>query len=392
MNLFYENALAMKDEMVENRRMVHQFAETGFALEKTVAFVMKKLESYGLSPERVGRAGVSATIGHGGKVILLRADMDALPMQEETELDFAAKNGNCHSCGHDSHTAMLLAAAKLLSERKDSLPGTVKLMLQPAEELLAGAKDMIEAGILENPNVDAALALHINVAGEKSAVGEITYARGPANYSGDAVKITVKGREAHGSMPEKGVDAISIASHIVLALQEVIAREIPCTDHAVLIVGKISGGATCNTLCGLVELECSVRATTQEKRAFLKERLKEVAENTARTFRGEAIVEFVYGIAPMVTDVAFSDEIALYAADIVPAEKIFVVPTAGGTEDFSAIAERVPAAYLRLGAGSPQEGYTETLHNPRMTFSEEAMPIGASLYAHAAFSYLQAHK
>lgn len=389
MNLFYKRALELQKEIVENRRIIHGFAETGFELPKTIDYVMKQLESYGLYPKKIGRAGITCTIGKEGKVFLLRADMDALPMKEETGLPFASENGNCHSCGHDCHTAMLLTAAKMLKEQEHLLNGTVKLMFQPAEELLAGAKDMIEEGILENPHVDAAMALHVNVGAQNSEIGEISYARGSANYSGDAVKITITGKNAHGSMPELGVDAISIASHVVIALQEIISREISCTDHAVLIVGKITGGDTCNTLCGSVVLECSIRATTFEMRAFLKQRVKEIAQNTAKTFRGTANVEFVYGMPPMVTDVELSDKIGAYCKDIVDSEKIHIVSTTGGTEDFAAVSEKVPTAFLKLGAGSPEKGHICTMHHPAMIVDEAALPIGASLYAHCAVCYLK---
>ena len=389
MNLFYKRALEIQKEIKKNRRTIHGFAETGFELPKTTDYVMERLESYGLSPKKVGRSGITCTIGKEGKVFLLRADMDALPMKEETGLPFASENGNCHSCGHDCHTAMLLAAAKMLKEQEHLLNGTVKLMFQPAEELLAGAKDMIEAGILENPHVDAAMALHVNVGAQNSEVGEISYARGSANYSGDAVKITITGKNAHGSMPELGVDAISIASHVVIALQEIISREISCTDLAVLIVGKITGGDTCNTLCGCVVLECSIRATTFEMRAFLKQRVKEIAENTAKTFRGTANVEFVYGMPPMVTDLELSDKIGDYCKDIVDSKKIHIVSTTGGTEDFAAVSEKVPTAFLKLGAGSPEKGHICTMHHPAMIVDETALPIGASLYAHCAVCYLK---
>lgn len=392
MNKFYKRALELQTEIIENRRTFHQFAEIGFDLPKTTGYVMERLKEYGLFPKLVGRAGITCTVGHGKPVILLRGDMDALPMEEKTKLPFSAENGNCHSCGHDCHTAMLLTAAKMLKEQEHLLKGTVKFMFQPAEELLAGAKDMIEGGILENPTVDAALGLHVTVGCENSEVGDISYACGSANYSGDAVKITITGKDAHGSTPELGVDSISIASHVVLALQEIIAREIPCTDHSVLIVGKITGGTTCNTLCGSVLLECSIRATTPEKRAFLKQRVQEVAENTAKTFRGTAVVDFVYGMPPMVTDVDLSNEIGGYCAEVISPEKIHIVPTSGGTEDFAAIAEKVPTAFLKLGAGSPAKGHVCTMHNPGMIVDETALPIGAALYAHTAMRYLETHQ
>ncbi|MBV7276010.1 amidohydrolase [Clostridium sp. PL3] len=389
MDRYYEKALEINKELIINRRTLHNYAEIGFDLPQTTAFVMKKLTEYGLTPSLVGKAGVSCTLGHPGKTILLRADMDALPMVEKTGLDFAAPNGNCHSCGHDCHTAMLLGAAKLLKQNEDNLKGTVKFMFQPAEELLAGANDMIAAGILENPKVDTALGIHVKVGYETFDVGSVTYAKGTALYSGDAVRITIKGKNAHGSTPEKGIDAINIAAHVVISLQEIISREIPCTEHAVLIVGKIQGGDTVNTLAGSAVIEASIRATTQEMRDFLKKRVKEISENVAATFRGQAIVEFVYGIGPLYNNPSFSDEIAGYCKKILAAEKVKEIPTACGTEDFTSIAELVPSVMLNLGAGSLEDGHICSMHNPGMIVDEKVLPLGAALYAYCAAQYLE---
>ena len=249
-------------------------------------------------PSGWGKAGISCMIGQKeGKTLLLRADMDALPMAEESGLPFAATNGNCHSCGHDCHTAMLLAAAKMLSEDASQLNGRVKLMFQPAEEKLAGAADMLAAGILENPKVDAALAMHLFVGGGESCrTGQIAYKRGCVSFSGDAIRITVTGKNAHGGSPQDGVDAINIAAHIVIALQEILAREVSCADQAVVLVGMINGGSSCNTMSGSCVLEASVRSDSREQREFLKTRVKEISESVAATFRGKADVEFVYGM------------------------------------------------------------------------------------------------
>ncbi|MFA9424527.1 MAG: M20 family metallopeptidase, partial [Sedimentibacter sp.] len=326
--------------------------------------------------------------GRPGKTILLRADMDALPMREETNLDFAATNGNCHSCGHDCHTAMLLGAAKLLKENEENLNGTVKFMFQPAEEILSGAKDMIANGILENPKVDVAMGMHVYVGTEQSRTGTIYYSEGPALFSGDAIKITVKGKNAHGSTPEQGVDAINIAAHIVISLQEIIAREIPSQDKAVIIVGKIYGGDTVNTLAGNAVIEVSVRATTEEKRSFLKNRVKEISESVANTFRGQAIVEFVYGMGPLYNDIEFSKEIAGYCKEFLGVKNVRVVPINSGTEDFTAVASLVPSVMLNLGAGSIGEGHDYSMHNPKMLVEESVLTKGAALYAYCAEKYL----
>lgn len=391
MNTFLAQAQAIGDELVANRRTLHRFAETGFNLSQTTAFVKAQLTKMGLAPKDVGKAGVSCLIGDTskGKTILLRCDMDALPMQEQSGLPFAAENGHCHSCGHDFHTAMLLGAARLLKQREAELGGAVKLAFQPAEEILAGATDLIQNGILENPKVDAALALHMAIGTEHSDLGKVYYAKGPAAFSGDAIKIEIFGKDAHGSKAETGVDAISVAAHVVIALQEIISREISCRDNSVILVGKISGGTTCNTVAGKAELEVSVRTTTAEKRAFLKRRIKEVAQGVAATFRATAEVTFIYGIAPMVTDVALSEQLASYVGEVIGTQNTIFAPPNTGTEDFSAFSERVPSAYFTIGSGSIAQGHTLTLHNPKIMLNEFCLITGAAVYAGCAFGFLQ---
>lgn len=391
-NEYYEKALKISDEIIENRRKLHNFAEIGFELPKTISYVQEKLKEYGLIPEMIGKGGITCTVGRPGRTILLRADMDALPMSEETKLDFAATNGNCHSCGHDCHTAMLLGAAKLLKENEQKLNGTVKFMFQPAEEILAGAKDMIESGILESPKVDAAIGMHVFVGNEQSHTGTISYANGTALFSGDAIKITIKGKNAHGSTPEKGIDAINIAAHIIISLQEIISREIPCQDKSVVIVGKMQGGDTVNTLAGNAVLEVSVRATTEEKRVYLKKRIKEISENVAHTFRGEAVVEFLYGIGPLYNNPELSEEIAGYCKEILGDDKVIEIAPAAGSEDFTAVASLVPSVMLNLGVGSIKEGYLYSMHNPCMIVDEKVLFIGTSLYAHCAEQYLSINR
>lgn len=386
-------AIAMKDEILKNRRTLHGYAETGFDLEKTLALVERELRSYGLSPERVGKAGISCMIGQKeGKTLLLRADMDALPMTEESGLPFAATNGNCHSCGHDCHTAMLLAAAKMLSEDASQLNGRVKLMFQPAEEKLAGAADMLAAGILENPKVDAALAMHLFVGGGESCrTGQIAYKRGCASFSGDAIRITVTGKNAHGGSPQDGVDAINIAAHIVIALQEILAREVSCADQAVVLVGMINGGSSCNTMSGSCVLEASVRSDSREQREFLKTRVKEISESVAATFRGKADVEFVYGMPSLYNEEGMCDAMGGYCRELLGEDAVTELTGMSGSEDFTVIAEQVPSVYLNLGAGSAAQGHLCGMHHPGMTVDEDALPVGAAVYAYCAARYLEEH-
>jgi len=387
---YLAEARAIASEITEYRRTIHGYAELGLETVKTADYVEGKLRSFGIEPKRCGRNGVTAVIGHGGKVLLLRADMDALPMQEQSGLPFAATNGACHSCGHDTHTAMLLAAARLLKEHEDELEGRVKLMFQPGEELLAGAVEMISAGILEDPHVDAAIAMHLTSGTPVARPGLISYKRDYSTFSGDFVKVTAIGKQAHGSTPEAGVDAINIAGHIITALEELIAREVSNTERSVVLVGKIYGGDSCNTQAGSCVLEVSVRAASAERRAFLKQRVKEISEGIAAAFRGSAEVEYVYGMPPLYNHPLMCDSVPGYVAEILGEDGLCEVHDYSGTEDFTAVAERVPSIMLFLGAGSAA-GEDVTMHNAKILFDESVFPVGAAVYAHAAARFLEEH-
>lgn len=389
---FLKEAEEMKAEIVENRRTVHRFAELGLDLPQTSAFVMEKLKEYGYEPKRCGKSGVTAVAGQGGKVILLRGDMDALPMKEESGLPFAATGASCHSCGHDLHTAMLLAAAKLLKKHEKELAGRVKFMFQPGEEILGGAAEMIANGLLENPHVDAALGMHTCTGhGENSKVGLITYKAEYSTFSGDYIKITVHGLNAHGSTPERGVDAINVAAHIVTGLEELVAREVSNTERSIVLVGRIEGGDSCNTEAGTCQLDVSVRAASAERRSFLKQRVKEIAEGIAATFRATADVDFVYGMPPLYNDPEMCRCIPGYIKEMLGDTAVKELHEFGGTEDFTAVAEKVPSIYLNIGTGN-LAGPDITHHNPKIIFDENALPIGAAVYARCAARFLEDHR
>ena len=388
---YRKEADQIKDEIISNRRTIHRFAEIGFDLAQTKAFVKETLASYGIEPKDCGKSGVTAVIGEGDKCILLRADMDALPMKEESGLSFAAENGNCHSCGHDSHTAMLLGAAKILKRHEKALKGKVKLMFQPAEEILAGAEDMVNNGILEDPKVDVAFGMHVAVGmSPVTDVGNVSFMKGFQTFSGDFVKVSIEGLQAHGSVPHKGVDAINIAAHIVTALHELSAHEVTNEERSVVLVGKIYGGSSCNTESGECVLEVSVRAETFETRQFLKQRVKEISEGIAASFRGKAIVENVYGMPPMYNDPSMTDIVPGYVKELTGEDHVIELFSKTGTEDFAFVTERIPSIYVMLGAGSiAGDGIVQ--HNPCMILDEDALSLGAAIHAHIATRWLEEH-
>lgn len=391
MNQILTDAQSLHDEIITNRRTIHQFAEIGFDLPQTYAYIFNKLTEYGYQPKKVGKMGITCLAGKPGRTILLRADMDALPMAEESGESFAAVNGHCHSCGHDCHSAMLLGAAKLLKQRENELHGTVEFMFQPAEEIMGGAKDMLDNGILENPKVDMALGLHIITGNTFSKTGRICCIHHCVAVSGDAVKITVHGKDAHGSLPENGVDAIHIAAHIILALEELTARELPMEQDSIVLVGRIAGGTTCNSVAGEAVLEVSIRTNSPKEREFLLKRVEEIAVGVAATFRGCATVEHLYGVPPLVNPEPELQEFQSYLREMLPRESVADCPKMGGSEDFTMLAEKVPAVFLQLGVGSIEEGYTLGPHQPAMRVNESALPIGTAVYAQCAMRWLENH-
>jgi amidohydrolase len=390
---YYERACQMKDQLVEARRYLHTNAELGLDMPKARAYVTEKLTEYGLAPKSCGQ-GVTATIGQGGKVLLLRADMDALPMPEESGLDFACPTGQrCHACGHDFHASMLLTAAKLLKENESALEGTVKLMFQPGEETFEGGKNMIENGILEDdPKPDAALAYHVGPG--KMPVGLFMYnAGGTMMFSMDGFRITVKGHGSHGAMPQLSVDPINIAVHIYLGLQELIARECDPSNACVLTVGQLQAGAAPNVIPESALLTGTIRTNKAEEREKLVRRLREVAERTAAVYGGEAVVEMTGGVPPLVCDKDLTEEMVGYMKELpIPGLTPYPGISASASEDFALVAEKLPSTFMYLSAGFLDERGNYSAHNPKVQFNEDVLPIGAACLAHCATQWLKNHK
>lgn len=395
-------AAEMKAELIERRKYLHSHAETGFALEGTLAYVRSELEGMGYAPEPCGRAGLVALAGgkNPGRVFLLRADMDALPIAEQSGVDFASKNGNMHACGHDMHTAMLLGAAKLLKMHEDELAGTVKLMFQPAEEIFEGSADMIRAGVLEAPHVDAAMMIHV-MAGMPLAPGTVIVSDpGIGAPAADVFEIRVRGRGCHGSMPEKGIDPVTAAAHIIIALQEIRARELSMGDRAVLTVGTVHAGSAANVIPDEATMGGSLRTLDETVRASVKQRIADISAGIARAFRAEAEVTFVSGCPTLKNDKELSAAVFRYVSELLGAEKACTVAqlSAGGSagasgsagsEDFAYVSHEVPSLMLVLAAGQPEKGYAYPQHHPMVRFDNDALDTGSAVYAYAASRWLE---
>lgn len=389
---YYERALELKDETIANRRHIHKNAETGLDLPKTKAYVMEKLTEYGLEPKDCGY-GVTATLGKGGKVLLLRADMDALPMPEESGEEFACPTGKeAHTCGHDFHAAMLLTAAKMLKEKEDTLEGTIKFMFQPAEETFEGSKNMIENGILENPPVDAALAYHVSPG--KMPIGLFMYNdKDTMMYSVDGFKITIHGKGSHGAYPHVGIDPINIGVHIHLALQELIARESDPTHSCVLTIGQFAGGTAANIIPETAVLQGTIRTNKPEARELLVRRMKEVAEKTAAVYNGTVDIEMISEVPPLICNPKLTDEVVGYMQELgIPGLTPYPGISASASEDFAVIAEKVPSTFMYLSAGYLNERGQYPAHHPKAQFNEDVCPIGAACLAHCASQWLKNNK
>ena len=388
---FYKRALELREETVVHRRWLHSHAEVGLDMPKTQAYVMEQLRSYGLEPHPCGH-GVTAELGRdGGRTLLLRADMDALPMPEESGEPFACPTGTeAHACGHDFHAAMLLTAAKMLKENEAALAGRVRFMFQPAEETFEGAKDMIANGILEG--VDGALAYHVGAG--RIPVGLFMYnSGGTMMYSVDGFRITVHGRGAHGAYPHSSIDPINIGVHIYLALEALIAREADPGKACVLTIGNFSAGSAPNIIPDTAVLQGTLRTNDRGEREKLVRRVREAAQRTAEVYGGSAEGEAISQVPPLVCDPAMTDEIAGYMQEL-PIPGLTPVPdmSASASEDFATIAEKVPSVFMYLSAGYLDERGDAPAHNPKVRFNEDVCPIGSACLAHCAIRWLENHQ
>ena len=402
-----QEAAKYEEQIRSERRYLHQHPETGFGLKETKSFVKKELQDMGYDPVDCGKAGLVALAGgkREGKVFMIRGDMDALPMEEKAEVEFASTNGNMHACGHDMHTAMMLGAARLLKQHEDEIQGTVKLMFQPAEEIFEGSHDMIEAGLLKNPDVDAALMIHV-MAGMPFPAGTVVVsAPGVSAPAADIFEIRVKGKGCHGSIPNTGIDPLNAAAHIVLALQEISTRELGINDRAVLTIGKMSAGTAANVIPDVVTMGGSIRTFDEKTREYIKTRLTEIAKGVAQTFRAEAEVEFTSGCPVLTNDKELSLNCEKYVKELLEPGKAFSVTElnamapaddssskSAGSEDFAYVSQEVPSIMLALAAGQPEKGYIYPQHHPMVKFDESVLSAGSAVYAYTALRWLEEHK
>jgi amidohydrolase len=388
-------AAAIADQLTADRRHLHMHPELGFEEVETSRHIVARLSAIGV-PHRSGvaKTGVVATIkgtAGSGRTVLLRADMDALPILEEVDAPYRSTiDGKMHACGHDAHTAVLLGAAHLLQGRRHEFAGTVRLVFQPSEERPpGGAIRMIEEGVLADPPVDAAFGLHVT---PQLETGQLGYRAGAANAASDRFTVRIIGKGGHAARPNATVDAVVIASHVVVALQTLVSRETSPIQPAVVTVGAIHAGDANNVIPGEATIAGTVRTYDPDLRQQMRERLGELAGGIARAMRAEAQIDYSVGYPSLVNDAAMTEVARLAGAEIVGNENVAEVePTLGG-EDMAYFLQKVPGCFFRLGTGNRARGITYGNHHPRFDIDEAALPIGVAAMVNTALKFLATAK
>ncbi len=384
-------AKALADEITGWRRKLHQIPEIGFDLYETSAFIKSELDRMEIKYSTAAKTGVVALIegAEEGPTLALRADMDALPIREETGLPFASQNGNMHACGHDAHAAMLLGAAKIIKNNSARLKGKVKLLFQPGEEGYGGAEQMIKDGCLKDPPVSAIFGLHVGQIFPEVGCGQIGICDGPILAAATAFSVEVKGQSTHGALPHLGVDSILVASEMIIALQKIVSREFNPLDGAVLTVGKIQGGEAINIVTPRVQFSGDFRTLNIADREFITQRLSEICKAVAKGSRAEAEVEIMGGYPPTVNHARFADFVREAVSEILGPDQLIELKKPNmGTEDMSLYLDQVPGAFFVLGTGNPQKGITYPHHNSRFDLDESVLWIGPALFSYLSYKYL----
>jgi len=383
-----EKAESMFDWLVEIRRDIHEHPEIGMQETRTAAKAAEMLGQLGLEVEtEIGITGVTGLLkgGSDGPTIAVRADMDALPIEEETGLAFASKNkGVMHACGHDGHVTMALGAARILSELKDDIKGSVKFIMQPAEENYGGARDLVEEGILENPKVDAIIALHINT---EHGAGKVSLKPGPIGASADVFVISVNGKGGHGSEPQACVDPVHIAAHVITAINTMIPRTLDSREPVVVSICSIQGGTAFNIIPDSVHLGGTVRTLSSERQAEMPKKLEDIVRGVTATFGATFDFTYIHGAPVTANDPKMTELMGGVAGELWGPEGVVEMEKPMmGSEDYSYYVQKVPGVMGMLGAR--KEDAPHPNHHPKFDFDERCLPRGAELLAATVVKYL----
>ena len=387
---------AIHPQIIEWRRIIHQKPELAFKEEITSQFVSQKLQEWGIEHQTgIAKTGVVAIIKGNKKtqlnksnnrVLAIRADMDALPVQELNEVSYKSQHeGIMHACGHDGHTAVALGTAYYLQQHRDSFSGTVKIIFQPAEEGPGGAKPMIEAGVLKNPDVDAIIGLHL---WNNLPVGTLGVRGGALMAAVESFRCTILGKGGHGAMPHQTVDSVVVAAQIVNSLQTIVSRNVSPIDSAVVTVGELHAGTKGNIIADTARMSGTVRYFNPEFKGFIQERLEQIIAGICQINNANYDLEYWGLYPPTINDVGIAELIKSVAEEVVETP-LGIVPecqTMGG-EDMSYFLQEVPGCYFFLGSANPEKDLAYPHHHPRFNFDETALAIGVEMFVRCVEKY-----
>lgn len=376
-----------KEDLLNIRHQIHRHPETAFEEIETTKLIKIVLDDAGIENHPNGDSTGVIGLIHGAKegpVLAIRADIDALPIKENTGLPFSSEvSGKCHACGHDLHTTVLIGAARLLKEYQNDLCGTIKLIFQPAEEVMTGAAKTIANGALENPKPDFILACHT---WPDMPAGSIGVRKGTMLGASDSFKVKVIGKGGHAAHPQKGIDPVVIAAHIITQLQTIVSRRVAAIDPVVVTVGHLEAGTAANIIPNEAYFEGTVRTQSNETRNHVAEILKQLAIGTARAMGGDAEVSYTFGVGPTISEDHLVDEISEAVTELLGNDKLLQVPSPSmGSEDFARYLEHIPGAIFRLGTHNDTPESKLALHNASLLFDEKAIPTGVATMVGAAF-------
>jgi amidohydrolase len=384
-----QDVTGLKEQLIETRRDFHRNPELSFQERRTAEIAASKLETLGWKVKRgVAETGVVGLLeGRGpGPTVMIRVDIDALPIQEPKDRPYSSLvDGVMHACGHDGHTAVGMAVAELLSRYRDSIKGNIKLVFQPAEEIMSGAIRMIEEGVMKDPDVDRVLSFHL---WSGLPVGQIVSQPGPIFSSADEIKITVKGKGGHGGMPHLSVDPILTACHVVTALQTVLSREIAPTQTAVLGFGTIHGGTAFNVVSDQVELSGTVRTLDDSVREFILKRTEEIASSVAGGLRGEARFDHVRGAPAVLNDGSVADLVAEVAVPVVGKDNVVSITPPQVGDDATFFLREAPGCYFLVGCANAERGITASHHNAQFDIDEDSLPLATRILTDSTLRYV----
>jgi len=381
-----ELAKKYEGQIIAWRREFHKNPELSWEEIKTGNRICEELTGMNIKLKRVAKTGILGTLkgNKPGKTVALRADMDALLVKEVNDVPYRSKNeGVMHACGHDGHVAMLLGAAKILSQMQNEIEGTVKFIFQPAEEIAQGAEKMIHEGVING--VDAVLGIHLWADLE---TGKVSLEPGPRMASMDLFKITIKGKGGHGSMPHQGVDAIIAAAAVVMALQSIVSREISPLDPAVLTIGKFYGGEGFNVLCDEVFMEGTTRCFDPQVRNKFPSLIERITKKTAEAFRAKGESEYILGSPPVINNSQISRIASQAVINNFGAESVIKLEKVTAGEDFALYAQKIPGAMAFVGARNENKGAVHPHHHKKFNIDEDALIIGTTLYSQFALDFL----